>query len=217
MATATTHNNKYGTAIITATTTTRPSTDNSRTGKGREGQPRWLCQVINHSASFVPTCFSPPPPSQALRQHTESQRERGQTGEGEGMEGLPPTPTPGNTYLQGPDLLLREVVGSCTLGPKPFQIGDAQVDHVLNQLALLQGFLQTQRLLLFAFRHVFLIHRLLCNPPFPSSSSTSSQKEKKGEGRSRGRGSPPPPPLRLPNLCDFSAVSPEETQHLTQA
>lgn len=43
----------------------------------------------------------------------------------------------GNTYLQGPDLFLCEVVGGGTFGPKPFQVGDAQVYHVLDQLALL--------------------------------------------------------------------------------
>lgn len=43
----------------------------------------------------------------------------------------------GNTYLQGPDFFLCEVVGSSTFGPKPFQVGDAQVYHVLDQLALL--------------------------------------------------------------------------------
>ena len=43
----------------------------------------------------------------------------------------------GNTYLQGPDFFLCEVVGGSTFGPKPFQVGDAQVYHVLDQLALL--------------------------------------------------------------------------------
>ena len=42
-----------------------------------------------------------------------------------------------NTYLQGPDFFLREVVGGSALGPKPFQVGDTQVYHVLDQLALL--------------------------------------------------------------------------------
>lgn len=35
------------------------------------------------------------------------------------------------------DFFLCEVVGGSTFGPKPFQVGDAQVYHVLDQLALL--------------------------------------------------------------------------------
>lgn len=61
------------------------------------------------------------------------------------------------SYLQCPDLLLCQVVGGGTLGPEPLQVGDADVYHVLYQLALLQGFLQTQRLI-FAAGHIFFIH-----------------------------------------------------------
>lgn len=77
------------------------------------------------------------PPSHTLppTKQTES-KERGWWGARKGKERLPFPPI-GDTYLQGPDLFLCEVVGGGTFGPKPFQVGDAQVYHVLDQLALL--------------------------------------------------------------------------------
>uniref|UniRef100_A0A670KB48 Uncharacterized protein n=1 Tax=Podarcis muralis TaxID=64176 RepID=A0A670KB48_PODMU len=39
----------------------------------------------------------------------------------------------------------REVVGRGAFGAQPLQVGDADVDHVLDELALLQRFLQAQR------------------------------------------------------------------------
>uniref|UniRef100_A0A8C5WSX7 Uncharacterized protein n=1 Tax=Laticauda laticaudata TaxID=8630 RepID=A0A8C5WSX7_LATLA len=60
--------------------------------------------------------------------------------------------------LQGADLLLREVVGRGAFGAQPLQVGDADVDHVLDQFALLQRFLQAERRRR-RRRHRGLVHR----------------------------------------------------------
>lgn len=60
-------------------------------------------------------------------------------------------------HLQRADLFLRQVVGRGTLGPQALQAGDADVDHVLHQLALLQGCLRAEMLLLLASGHL-LVH-----------------------------------------------------------
>lgn len=62
-------------------------------------------------------------------------------------------------YLQRSDFFLCQVVGCGTFGPQTFQAGDTNVNHVLHQFALLQGFLQTQMMLV-AFGHILLVHNL---------------------------------------------------------
>ncbi len=62
-------------------------------------------------------------------------------------------------YLQRSDFFLCQVVGCGTFGPQTFQAGDTNVYHVLHQFALLEGFLQTQMMLV-AFGHILLVHNL---------------------------------------------------------
>jgi len=62
-------------------------------------------------------------------------------------------------YLQRSDFFLCQVVGCGTFGPQTFQAGDTNVYHVLHQFALLQGFLQTQMMLV-AFGHILLVHHV---------------------------------------------------------
>jgi hypothetical protein len=62
-------------------------------------------------------------------------------------------------YLQRSYFFLCQVVGCGTFGPQTLQAGNAYVYHILNQLALLQSFLQTQMLLV-AFCHILLVHSL---------------------------------------------------------
>lgn len=68
-------------------------------------------------------------------------------------------------YLQRSDFFLCQVVGCGTFGPQTFQAGDTNVNHVLHQFALLQGFLQTQMMLV-AFGHILLVHNLRAVVPF---------------------------------------------------
>jgi hypothetical protein len=62
-------------------------------------------------------------------------------------------------YLQRSYFFLCQVVRCGTFGPQSLQAGNAYVYHILHQLALLQGFLQTQTLLV-AFCHILLVHCL---------------------------------------------------------
>uniref|UniRef100_A0A8B9CHC7 Uncharacterized protein n=1 Tax=Anser brachyrhynchus TaxID=132585 RepID=A0A8B9CHC7_9AVES len=86
-----------------------------------------------------PAAAPPPPPSGgAGARSAPGPGEAAGRGQASGPRcGHPPPRTPA-PYLQGADLLLGEVVGGGALGAEPAQVGQRDVDEVLEQPALLQ-------------------------------------------------------------------------------